>query len=73
MAKRRILIVFDTGEGQTEKIARRIAAELGEGLEVALEPASSAPAPDGYDGVVVGGSIHVDHELGADDDGCWDG
>jgi len=56
----RILIAFDTTEGQTEKIANRIAEVLqGDDASVDLHTVDSAPAPDGYDSVVVGGSIHV--------------
>jgi menaquinone-dependent protoporphyrinogen oxidase len=55
-----VLIAFDTTEGQTEKIANRMADVLrGDGASVDLHTADSAPAPDGYDSVVVGGSIHV--------------
>ena len=60
MREQRILVVFHTTEGQTEKIANRIAAVLqGDGASVDLHTADSAPAPDGYDSVVVGGSIHA--------------
>lgn len=57
----RVLIAYGTGEGQTAKIAGRIAERLrseGHTVEVAdLETA--ATAPEGYDGVVVGASIHA--------------
>src|SRR6056297_452253 len=57
------LILYGTGEGQTAKVADRIAAAIGErGHEVSAvdvrDPASSF-ALDGYDAVVVGASIHV--------------
>lgn len=60
MTGRRILIAFHTTEGQTEKIADRIAEVLrGDGMSVDVDTADSAPAPDDYDGVVIGGSIHA--------------
>ena len=55
-----VLVVFHTSEGQTAKIAERIATVLhGRGLAVDVSAVQSAPAPDGYDAVVVGDSIHV--------------
>jgi menaquinone-dependent protoporphyrinogen oxidase len=56
----RVLVVFHTSEGQTARIADRIASVLRErGLSVEVREIESAPAPDGYDGVVVGDSIHA--------------
>ena len=56
----KVLVVFHTSEGQTEKIAERIASVLQErGVAVEVSEVESAPAPDGYDGVVVGDSIHA--------------
>jgi menaquinone-dependent protoporphyrinogen oxidase len=56
----RILVVFHSTEGQTEKIANRIVEVLrGDGASIDVHPADSAPAPDAYDGVVIGGSIHA--------------
>jgi menaquinone-dependent protoporphyrinogen oxidase len=56
----RILVAFDTTEGQTERIASRIAEVLrADGARVAIHPASAAPGPQGFDGVVIGGSIHT--------------
>src|SRR3712207_5907947 len=61
MAK--LIIVYGTGEGQTKKIAERI-AETGRrhGHIVDVMNGRSVPAtfsPDGYDAVVVGASIHM--------------
>ena len=56
----RVLVVFHTGEGQTEKIAERIVCELERrDALVALSDAASAPPPTAYDLVVVGDSIHT--------------
>ena len=56
----RILVVYQTSEGQTAKIAERIAETLRErGNDVDVRDVEHAPAPDGYDGVVVGDSIHA--------------
>jgi menaquinone-dependent protoporphyrinogen oxidase len=58
----KVLIVFHTSEGQTAKIAERIAEVLrADGLSADVREAEVAPAPAGYDGVVVGDSIHVHH------------
>lgn len=55
----RVLVVFHSGEGQTEKIADRIARELERrGALVTLHEASSAPPPTACDAVVIGDSIH---------------
>ena len=57
-----ILVVFHTAEGQTAKIANHIAAVLRElGDEVEVHDVAGAPAPEQYDGVVVGDSIHAVH------------
>jgi menaquinone-dependent protoporphyrinogen oxidase len=57
-----ILIVFHTSEGQTAKISERAAAVLRErGNSVDVRSVENAPAPDGYDGVIVGDSIHAVH------------
>jgi menaquinone-dependent protoporphyrinogen oxidase len=54
------LIVFHTSEGQTGKIAERVASVLREhGDTVDVYEVEAAPPPDDYDGVVVGDSIHA--------------
>lgn len=56
----RILIVYHSEEGQTAKIAERIATTLTEaGAEVQRVVAHDDPSPDGFDGVIVGDSIHL--------------
>ena len=56
----RVLVVFHSGEGQTEKIADRIVCELErQDALVTLREASKAPSPTAYDVVVVGDSIHA--------------
>ena len=58
----KVLVTFHTGEGQTAKIAERVASVLrAESVTVDVRPVESAPSPDGYDGVVVGDPIHVSH------------
>ena len=60
MTDRRILIVFQSSEGQTAKIAERVAMSLrGAGADVDVHPVWAAPPLSGYDAVVVGGSIHM--------------
>jgi menaquinone-dependent protoporphyrinogen oxidase len=60
MAK--VLIVFHSGEGQTAKIAERVASVLRDGgAAVDVTRVETAPSSDGYDGVVVGDPIHVQH------------
>lgn len=57
-----VLIVFHSVDGQVEKIASRIAEHLRAiGADVTMAPAADAPAPDGFDVVVLGDSIHVSH------------
>ena len=59
---RNLLVTFHTGEGQTAKIAERVASVLrAEGVTVDVFPVEAAPSPEGYDGVVVGDPIHVQH------------
>jgi menaquinone-dependent protoporphyrinogen oxidase len=58
-----LLVVYGTGEGQTEKIADRVAATIRErGHEVDTVDAAALP-PDlavaDYDAAIVGSSIHV--------------
>lgn len=56
----RILIVYHSEEGQTARIAERIAVVLTEhGATVEKVTADDDPAPEGYDGVIVGDSIHI--------------
>jgi menaquinone-dependent protoporphyrinogen oxidase len=58
----KILVVFYSSEGQTERIAQRLAAELRErGDVVDVESVEHAPSVDGYDAVVVGDPIHAVH------------
>ena len=58
----RALIAFHTEEGQTEKIADRVADVLrASGMIVALESADAETPVQGYDLVVVGDSIHAVH------------
>jgi menaquinone-dependent protoporphyrinogen oxidase len=56
------LVVFHTSEGQTARIAERIASVL-RNLECSVDVRSvdAAPAPASYDAVVVGDSIHAVH------------
>jgi menaquinone-dependent protoporphyrinogen oxidase len=57
-----ILVLFHTSEGQTARIADHIAAVLrGLGDQVEVHDVAGAPAPEAYDGVVVGDSIHTGH------------
>src|SRR5471032_1386388 len=61
----RILLLYATTEGQTARIAERIAHTLrGRGDSVDVQPADTArtqPDPAAYDGVMVGASIHYGH------------
>jgi len=62
VADPQILLVYHSSEGQTAKVAQRIAEVLrGDGMSVDVREAEDAPAPAGYDGVVAGDSIHVVH------------
>ena len=58
----RVLVVFHTSEGQTARIAERIASVL-RSLDSSVEVRSvdTAPVPSDFDAVVVGDSIHVMH------------
>jgi menaquinone-dependent protoporphyrinogen oxidase len=57
-----ILVVFHTSEGQTARVADQIAAVLRElGDDVDVHDVAGAPAPERYDGVLVGDSIHAGH------------
>ena len=58
----RILITYGTIEGQTAKIAEVIADVIRDhGYEVETVDIRDAPEliPDGFDGVIVGSSIHM--------------
>lgn len=56
----RILVAFHSSEGQTARVAERIAQVLrDDGDDADVRALASAPAPDDYDGVVLGDSIHV--------------
>ena len=56
----RILVVHHSEEGQTAKVAERIAATLrAAGADVESDTAERDPSPEGYDGVIVGDSIHI--------------
>jgi menaquinone-dependent protoporphyrinogen oxidase len=63
-----ILILFATTEGHTARIAERIAQCLrGKGHKVEIHRADAIPAgleQEGYDGVIVGSSIHYGHHPG---------
>jgi menaquinone-dependent protoporphyrinogen oxidase len=58
---KRILVVFATSHGQTEKIAEAIAARLRTiGHDVSVADASlGPPAPDDYDAVVLGSRLEI--------------
>ena len=56
----RILLCYHSKEGQTAKVARRIAEVLrARGCEVVSALAEDDPAASGFDGVVMGDSIHA--------------
>ncbi len=56
----KILVASHSAEGQTTKIAARIARVLEElGVEVDVRDATEAPGPNGFDAVIVGDSIHL--------------
>ena len=58
-----VLIVYGSKDGQTAKIAERIARHIGErGLQVSCYSVDDLPADfsiEAFDGVIVGGSIHI--------------
>ena len=57
----RILVVYGTTEGHTAKVAGAISETLhGTGATVDVRAADDpAPAPDGYDAVIVAASVHA--------------
>ncbi len=59
----RILVAFDTIEGQTRKIAEYIAARVVDrGHEVRaldINALSQVTVPEGFDGAIIGASIHL--------------
>ena len=57
----RILVLYGTTEGQTEKIAKAIASTLsGLGVDTdVVEAGAIDPDPRLYDGVIVAASVHV--------------
>jgi len=56
----RVLVVYETLWGNTEKIARAVAAELEKTMTVDVIDSDDAPASaDGYELVVVGGPTHA--------------
>ena len=58
----KILVVYASTHGHTNKIAGRIANTLrADGALVDFEPVSTAPSPSGYDAVIAGASIHAGH------------
>lgn len=62
MSRPRVLVALHSSRGQTEKIGRHLADRLyAHGSAVDVHPVDSAPAPAGYDVVVLGDSIHLSH------------
>lgn len=57
-----ILVLYHTAEGQTARIADHIGAVLRAlGDDVDVHDVAGAPAPEPFDGVIVGDSIHAAH------------
>lgn len=63
MEHRRILVIYDTREGQTEEIAHHIARRArSAGVLADVFPSSAPPTSlEGYSGIVAGGSVHAGH------------
>lgn len=56
------LVYYGTSEGQTKKIADRLAEHLGaRGIEVEVVESPSDVDPSEFDAVIVGDSIHLGH------------
>jgi menaquinone-dependent protoporphyrinogen oxidase len=55
-----VLLAFHSQEGQTARISDRIASVMTrEGATVTTASTSEDPSPTGYDGIVLGDSIHL--------------
>ena len=55
-----ILLTYHSQEGQTAKVADRIATVLRrEGATVEAASTQENPSPEGFDGIILGDSIHV--------------
>jgi menaquinone-dependent protoporphyrinogen oxidase len=55
-----VLIVFQSTDGHTATVAHHIAKGISDrGINVTVERADDAPPPAGFDGVVLGDSIHI--------------
>lgn len=63
----RVLIAYATSEGHTRRIAVRLAERLERGGVVTAlhEARDGLPDLDGYDGVIVGASVHYGHHPAA--------
>jgi menaquinone-dependent protoporphyrinogen oxidase len=58
----RVLVIYASAEGQTARVAERIAARLrrdGHAVDVRpIEAGADGPDPAAYDGILVGASVH---------------
>jgi menaquinone-dependent protoporphyrinogen IX oxidase len=62
----RVLVVYATRHGSTEKVAQTVADVLAEGgFEVDVRPIAESPAVEGYDAVVVGAPMIMGWHRGA--------
>lgn len=60
MTKHRLLVVYATKHGSTQEVASELAATLHEhGFEVSLYEADEIDSVEGFDAVVVGGSLYM--------------
>ncbi len=56
-----ILLTFQTHNGQTKRIADRIARDLiAQGIDVQLTKVGDAPSPEGFEAVVVGAPVRFE-------------
>lgn len=56
----RVLVVHGSKMGGTAGIAEKLGEALsGEGFETTISPADSAPSPDNFDAVLVGGALYA--------------